>query len=133
MSDVSLEHYKGWWVLCGFSQRPGMNFAETFNPAVKPATVRTLLPLDLSRGWSIHQLDVKNAFLHVIMSEAIYYTQPDPNFVCRLNRSLYGLKQAPCAWYSRFSAYLLNLGFVKAKSDTSLFGYSRHLLLAPLR
>jgi len=33
-----------------------MNFAETFNPAVKPATVRTLLPLDLSRGWSIHQL-----------------------------------------------------------------------------
>jgi len=175
---VSLsEHYKGWWVLCGFSQRPGMNFAETFSPAVKPATVRTLLPLDLSRGWSIHQLevkntflhgilsetiltfspavkpatirtllpldlsrgwsihqlDVKNAFLHVILSEAIYYTQPDPNFVCRLNRSLYGLKQAPCAWYSRFSAYLLNLGFVKAKSNTSLFGYSQHLLLAPLR
>ena len=126
------QHYKGWWVLCGFSQRPGMNFAETFSPAVKPATVRTLLPLDLSRGWSIHQLDVKNAFLHVILSEAIYYTQPNPNFVCRLNRSLYGLKQAPCAWYSRFSAYLLNLGFVKAKSDTSLFGYSQHLLLAPL-
>ena len=83
---------------------------------------------------------MKNAFLHAILSETVYCAQltgfedpARPDFVCRLNKSLYDLKQAPCAWYSRFSAYLLNLGFVKAKSDTSLFGYSRHLLLAPLR
>jgi hypothetical protein len=43
--------------------------------------------------------------------------------VCRLNKSLYGLKQAPRAWYSRFAAFLLTLGFVEAKSDTSLFIY----------
>ena len=48
-----------------------------------------------------------------------------PNFVCRLNKSLYGLKQAPRAWYSRFRSYLLTLGFVEAKSDTSLFVYRR--------
>jgi len=45
--------------------------------------------------------------------------------VCRLNRSLYGLKQAPRAWYSRFASHLLQLGFVEAKSDTSLFIYHR--------
>jgi hypothetical protein len=45
--------------------------------------------------------------------------------VCRLNKSLYGLKQAPRAWYSRFASLLLSLGFVEAKSDTSLFIYHR--------
>jgi hypothetical protein len=43
--------------------------------------------------------------------------------VCRLTKSLYGLKQAPRAWYSRFSTFLLTLGFVEAKSDTLLFIY----------
>jgi hypothetical protein len=43
--------------------------------------------------------------------------------VCRLNRSLYGLKQAPRAWNHRFATFLLTLGFVEAKSDTSLFIY----------
>jgi hypothetical protein len=41
--------------------------------------------------------------------------------VCRLKKSLYELKQAPRAWYSRFTSFLLSLGFAEAKSDTSLF------------
>jgi hypothetical protein len=45
--------------------------------------------------------------------------------VCRLNRSLYSLKQAPWAWYSRLASYLASIGFVEAKSDTSLFTYRR--------
>jgi len=36
---------------------------------------------------------------------------------------LYGLKQAPRAWYSWFATHLLSLGFLEAKSDTSLFVY----------
>jgi hypothetical protein len=38
---------------------------------------------------------------------------------------LYGLKQAPRAWYSRFTTYLLSLGFVEAIADTSLFIFRR--------
>jgi hypothetical protein len=38
---------------------------------------------------------------------------------------LYGLKQAPRAWYSWFATYLLSLGFVEAKADTSLFIFRR--------
>jgi hypothetical protein len=45
--------------------------------------------------------------------------------VCWLNKSLYSLKQAPRAWYHCFASYLVPLGFVEAKSDTSLFVY-RH-------
>jgi hypothetical protein len=76
----------------------------------------------------IHQLDLKNAFLHGILSKTVYCSQPmgfvDPSQldrVCRLNKSLYVLKQTPWAWYRRFSTYLLTLRFIKAKSDTSLF------------
>ena len=94
---------------------------------MKPAIVRTMLSLALSRQWPIHQLDVKNAFLHGTLQETVYCVQPSgfedsahPEFVYHLNKSLYGLKQAPRAWYSRFATHLLSLGFVEAKSDTSL-------------
>jgi len=131
-ADGSLERYKARWVLRGFSQRPGIDFDETFSPVVKPATVRTVLSLALSQHWPIHQLDVKNAFLHGKLTETVYCAQPSgfedsayPDFVCRLNKSLYGLKKAPRAWYSCFATHLLSLGFVEAKSDTSLFVYRR--------
>ena len=109
-----------------------MDYDETFIPVVKPATVRTVLSLALSLSWPVHQLDVKNAFLHGTLSETIHCSQPAefvdssrPNMVCRLNKSLYGLKQAPRAWYSRFATFLLTLGFTEAKADTSLFIYRR--------
>ena len=80
----------------------------------------------------MHQLDVKNAFLHGTLSETVYCVQQygfedpaHPDFVCRLNKSHYGLKQAPRTWFSRFATYLLSLGFVEAKSDTSLFVFQR--------
>jgi hypothetical protein len=38
---------------------------------------------------------------------------------------LYGLKQTPQSWYSQFATYLITLGFIEAKSDTSLFIFRR--------
>jgi hypothetical protein len=127
-ADGTLERYKACWVLRGFTQWPGVDYDETFSPVVKPATVRTVLSLALTRSWPVHQLDVKNAFLHGLLIETVYYSQPArfvdsscPDMVCRLNRSLYGLKQAPRVWNHRFAAFLRSLGFVEAKSDMSLF------------
>jgi hypothetical protein len=98
-ADGSLERYKARYVLRGFTQRPGVDYDETFSPVVKSATVRTVLTLALSRDWPVHQLDVKNAFLHGTLMETVYCTQPvgfvdlaHPNMVCKLNKSLYGLK-----------------------------------------
>jgi hypothetical protein len=131
-SNGSLDRYKARWVLRGFTQCPGVDYDEIFSPVVKFATVRVVLSLALSRNWTIHQLDVKNAFLHGTLTEIVYCSQPTgfvdaahPDLVCRLNRSLYGLKQAPRAWYSRFATHLASIGFVEAKSDTSLFIYRR--------
>ena len=131
-SDGSLDRYKARWVLRGFTQREGIDFDETFSPVVKPATIRTVLSLALSSDWSIHQLDVKNAFLNGTLIETVYARQPsgftDPRFpdkVCRLNKSLYGLKQAPRAWFQRFASFIASAGFIGSKSDSSLFVYRR--------
>ena len=75
-ADGSFERYKAHWVLRGFTQRPGVDFVETFSPFVKTATVRTVLSLAVSRSWLIHQLDVNNAFLQGYLLEIVYYVQP---------------------------------------------------------
>nr|GEX57372.1 ribonuclease H-like domain-containing protein [Tanacetum cinerariifolium] len=115
-ADSILGRYKARLVANGSSQQLGVDFDETFSPAVKPATIRTVLSLVVSRKWQIHQLDVKNAFLNGDLSETVYMHQPpgfvDPRYpqhVCLLQRSLYGLKQAPRAWFQRFVVLLQQL------------------------
>jgi hypothetical protein len=126
--DGTLDRYKAHWVIRGFTQRPRVDYDETFNPVVKPATVCTVLTTAVSHDWPIQQLDVKNAFLHGTLSKTVFCCQPTsfidpthPDLVCRLHKSLYGLKKAPRAWYNRFATYLTTLGFIEAKSNTSLF------------
>ncbi|GJS16720.1 putative reverse transcriptase domain-containing protein [Tanacetum coccineum] len=111
-ADGTLSRYKARLVANGSSQQLGVDFDKTFSPVVKPATIRTVLSLFVSRQWPIHQLDVKNAFFNGDLSEVVYMHQPPsfvdnryPHHVCILQRSLYGLKQAPHAWFQRFAGF----------------------------
>ncbi|KAK2361886.1 hypothetical protein QL285_086993 [Trifolium repens] len=129
-SDGSFERHKARLVGDGKTQQVGIDCGETFSPVVKPATIRTVLSLSLSKNWQIHQLDVKNAFLHGELKETVYMHQPmgfkdsvHPDYVCLLRKSLYGLKQAPRAWYKRFSDFVSVIGFTNSTSDNSLFIY----------
>jgi hypothetical protein len=112
----------------GFKQRYGIDYADTFSPVVKAATIRMILFIAVSNGWSLRQLDVQNMFLHGVLEEKVYMQQPpryeckeSPHCICKLDKAIYGLKQALRAWYSRLSSKLRKLGFVPSKGDTSLF------------
>ncbi|GJW33535.1 ribonuclease H-like domain-containing protein [Tanacetum coccineum] len=75
-----VEQYKSTIVCKWTSVKSKDDCDETFSPVVKPATIRTVLSLAVTRDWPIHQLDVKNAFLHGLLSETVYMHQP-PGFV----------------------------------------------------
>ena len=91
---------------------------ETFSPTAKWATIRTLLSLAAQKGWKVHQMDVKTAFLNGDLKENVFMSQPEgfvvkgkEQKVCKLVKSLYGLKQAPRAWYEKLTEHLLKLNF----------------------
>ncbi|RVW87652.1 Retrovirus-related Pol polyprotein from transposon RE1 [Vitis vinifera] len=137
-SDGSLDRYKARLVALGNNQEYGVNYEETFAPVAKMTTVRTILALAASSDWPLHQMDVKNAFLHGDLKECIYMKPPPGLFpsptshVCKLRRSLYGLKQAeqdmtlPCffgnqTWVLLFFWFMLMI-FVITGSDSALLG-----------
>ncbi|GJS68100.1 hypothetical protein Tco_0682665 [Tanacetum coccineum] len=49
------------------------------------------------------------------------YTKASPGQVCKLRMSLYGLKQASRQWNHELTRFLVSLGYIQSKHDSSLF------------
>ena len=76
-SDGSINKYKARLVAKGYIQRHGIDFEEVFAPVARIETVRFILSLAASKGWEVHHLDVKTAFLHGDLKEEVYVSQPE--------------------------------------------------------
>jgi len=132
--DSSLDCLKARVVAKGYHQVDGVDYTETFSPVIEPGTIRMVITIALVKKWPMHQLDIKNAFLHGLILENIYMEQPPgmadlvySKHVCKLHKALYGLKQVPRAWFDRFSIFLLKYGFFCSLADLSLFIFHSNL------
>nr|GEU69601.1 ribonuclease H-like domain-containing protein [Tanacetum cinerariifolium]GEU77310.1 ribonuclease H-like domain-containing protein [Tanacetum cinerariifolium] len=76
MADGTLSRYKARLVANSSTQLEGVDVDETFSSVVKSGTIWTVLSLAASRHWPVHQLNVKNAFLHSDLSKTVYMHQP---------------------------------------------------------
>ena len=109
-ADGSLGQYKARLTALGNRQQYGLDYEETFA---------------VLKGWSLRQMNVKNAFQHCDLEEDIYMNPPglfssSSTKVCHLKRSLYGLKQAPRAWFEKFLTTLLDFTSTHSQCNYSL-------------
>jgi hypothetical protein len=95
---------KSWLVAQGFSQKEGIDYEVIFAPVACLVAIRILLAFSVDKGFKLHQMDVKSAFLNGVLEEEVYVRQPPgiesekyPHRVYKLRKALYGLKQAPRA------------------------------------
>ena len=70
--DGSIEKYKARFVACGFSQKEGIDYEETFALVARYTSIRSVLALAAVMKWKIHQMDVKTAFLNGVVEEEVY-------------------------------------------------------------
>jgi len=116
--------YKAQLVAQGFSQRPNIDYYETYAPVIDAITFRYLISLATHEKLDMCLMDVVVANLYgsidndvymkisegFKMSEA-YNSNPQKVYSIKLQRFLYGLKQSGCMWYNRLKEYLLREGY----------------------
>ncbi|KAL0335068.1 UNVERIFIED_CONTAM: Retrovirus-related Pol polyprotein from transposon TNT 1-94 [Sesamum radiatum] len=126
--------YKARLVAQGFTQKPGIDYTETYSPVVDATTLRFLISLSIIEQLKMQLMDVVTAYLYGSLDTDIYMripeglkmpealkSKPRHMYSMKLKRSLYGLKQSGRMWYNRLSEYLIKKGFCHNQISPCLF------------
>ncbi|CAI7849123.1 unnamed protein product, partial [Closterium sp. NIES-53] len=120
--------FKARYVARGFSQRPGVDYFQTFSPTPKMTTLRVLLHVAAQCDYELHSLDFSTAFLQGSLHKEIWLRRPPgftgsfpPGTQWSLRRPVYSLRQAPREWHDTLKTTLAALGFAPSTADPSLF------------
>ncbi len=63
-ADGSMSKYKARLVAKGYAQIHGIDYEKTYSPVAKMTIIRVIIAMAKTKGWSLHQMDVNNVFLH---------------------------------------------------------------------
>lgn len=128
--------YKARLVAQGFSQRPGIDFDQTYSPVMDTISFPFLLALTVQLSLHILPLDVVTAYLHGVLDTKLFIVPP-PGYMkkvptaapgkhtcLQIVKALYGLKQAGRTWYHHLCNYLVSKGFVHNHALPCIFTLS---------
>ena len=123
--------YKARFVARGYSQVAGVDYSDSFSPTAKMTTIRLLMQFAAEYGLTVHQLDVKTAYLNAPIDCEVYLTQPEgysqvgerhnETLVWKLKKSLYGLKQSGRNWNAVLDSFFKENGFTQSEVDACLY------------
>jgi hypothetical protein len=122
-----VEKFKARLVAQGNTQRPGLDYNDTFAPVARKDTVRALLAVAAAEDYELKQLDVQTAFLNGELDEEIYMRAPpgyDLPHGCNtilLLKAIYGLKQASRAFNKKLHRSFEKLELVQSDADACLY------------
>ena len=98
------------------------------SPTASKESIRLLLTMAVSYGWSLGSLDVKSAFLQGDNINRLVILKPPKEAstekLWRLNRCVYGLVDASRRWYLRIDSVLTSLGMNKMKLDEAVYSFT---------
>ncbi|KFD46771.1 hypothetical protein M513_12352 [Trichuris suis] len=125
--DATIERWKARLLAKGCSQKPGIDYEDTFAPTLGHASLRLLLSLAVQNDLEIIQMDVVTAFLNPKLKEEIHMELPEgvtkcqyPTY-CRLMKSIYAFKQSSRAWYDMLDGTLQKFGMKRLKSEPCVY------------
>ena len=129
--DGNVIKFKARLVAQGFTQVYGIDYAETYAPVARYASIRLILALAAHYDWELHQMDVVTAYLNGALDVPIYMRAPQgleltnercpDDHVCLLLKSLYGLKQSGRQWHANINHSLVSKGFVPLHADRCVY------------
>ncbi|KAL0420261.1 UNVERIFIED_CONTAM: Retrovirus-related Pol polyprotein from transposon RE2 [Sesamum latifolium] len=127
-ADGEVTAFKARLVAKGYTQRPGVDFEETYSPVAMAKSIRILLVIAAWYDYEIWQMNVKMAFLNDFVKKEIFMNQPEgftaigeEQKVCHLQRSIYGLKQASRSWNTCFDEVIPGYNFIKNDYDPCIY------------
>ena len=63
-ADGSIERFKAQIVAKGYSQRPGLDYIESFAPTFRPATLRIIMAMSAVEDLELRSVDITAAFIN---------------------------------------------------------------------
>ncbi|TYK11673.1 putative mitochondrial protein [Cucumis melo var. makuwa] len=78
--DGTVARLKARLVAKGYAQIYDIDYSNTFYLVAKLTSIRLFLSMAATHHWYLHQLDIKNAFLHGDLQEKVYMEQPPGKF-----------------------------------------------------
>lgn len=112
--DGTIKKFKARLVVMGYLQVFRIDYYDSFTPVTKVVTMRVHFSIATQNNWHVHQMNIKNAFLHEKLDEELYLILSEglnvfAGQVCKLDKTLYGLKQIIRQWLRNFQPNFYNL------------------------